>query len=142
MEAELVVLATSGATTLITLMISDAWVQVKERVAHVLDRGGAKQDDVLRELETSRAALLHAIESGDGTRAAAIEVEWRSRLLHLLQSSPALAEDLQSLPAPAAGTVYNHISGRVRSGLVIQAGRIEGSTIHAPLDGHSGGTER
>ncbi|MGI5286578.1 hypothetical protein ACQEVF_25015 [Nonomuraea polychroma] len=141
MEAELIALATSGATTLITLMISDAWTQVKGRVAHMLGRDDDEQDDLLHELDASRAALLHALERGDGTRAATIEAEWRARLLLLLQSDPSLVEELQSLPAPPEGTVYNHISGRVQSGLVIQAGRIEGSTFHAPPDERAGRTE-
>jgi hypothetical protein len=134
MEAELVALATSGATTLITLMISDTWAQAKHRAAQVFGRESDEHDEVLGELESSRAALLQAIENGDGTRAAAIEGEWRSRLLRLLRSDPGLAEDLQSLPAPPAGTVYNHISGRVRSDLVIQTGRIGGSVFHSPPD--------
>ncbi|GAA3257624.1 hypothetical protein [Nonomuraea helvata] len=140
MEAELIALATSGATTLITLMISDAWTQVKGRLTHMLGRGDDEEGNLLQELESSRAALLYALASGDDTRVATIEAEWRTRLLPLLRRDPSLVEELQNLPAPSAGTVYNHISGRVRSGLVIQAGRIEGSTFHAPPDGRTGGT--
>ncbi|MEV4166489.1 hypothetical protein [Nonomuraea dietziae] len=133
MEAELVALATSGATTLIALMISDAWAQAKERLAGLLGRAG-NDDDVLGELETSRADLVDALARGDGARAAAIEAEWRTRLLRLLQEVPDLADALRSLPAPPTGTVYNHISGWVRSGVVVQAGRINGATFYGPPD--------
>ncbi|MEV4532025.1 hypothetical protein [Streptosporangium sp. NPDC049304] len=141
MQAELIALAASGATTLVTLMISDAWGQTKERIAHMLGRDEDEKDDLLQELELSRATLLLALERGDGGQAATIEAKWRSRLLHLLRSDPSLTDKLRSLPAPPAGTVYNHISGRVRSGLVIQAGRIEGSTFHTPPDASAGRTE-
>ncbi|MEU8102229.1 hypothetical protein AB0C18_00710 [Nonomuraea muscovyensis] len=141
MQAELIALATSGATTLVTLMISDAWTQAKGRIAHMLGRDADEQDDFLQELEVSRVTLLHALESGDSAQVATIEAEWRSRLLRLLQSDPSLIEKLQSLPVAPAGTVYNNISGRVRSGLVIQAGRIEGSTFHTPPEESAGRTE-
>ncbi|MEV4372941.1 hypothetical protein AB0J71_38145 [Nonomuraea sp. NPDC049637] len=133
MEAELVALATSGATTLITLMISDVWAQTKEKLAGILARPG-NEDDVLGELEASRADLVDALTRGDGGRTAAIEAEWRARLLRLLLEVPGSADALQSLPAPATGTVYNHISGPVRSAVVVQAGRIDGSTFNAPSD--------
>ncbi|MEV3985608.1 hypothetical protein [Nonomuraea sp. NPDC049758] len=133
MEAELVALATSGATTLITLMISDAWAQTKERLAGILARPG-NEDDVLGELEASRVDLVDALVRGDGGRVAAIEAEWRARLLRLLLEFPGTADALRSLPTPPTGTVYNHISGPVRSAVVVQAGRIDGSTFYAPPD--------
>jgi hypothetical protein len=53
-----------------------------------------------------------------------------------------LSEELQSLPVPSVGTVYNSISGKARSGLVIQAGRISGSTFYTSLpDNHVGEPE-
>jgi hypothetical protein len=41
-EAELVSLASSGATALVGLMVSDGWAQVKERVATLLARGARR----------------------------------------------------------------------------------------------------
>lgn len=130
MEPELLALASSGATTLITLMISDAWTQVKERVAVVLDRTG-DEDAVLRKLESDRTDLVAAIARGDSTRAVAIEAAWRARLLESLESTPTLAGDLQGLTS-SDSAVYNHISGATRSSVIVQAGRIYASTFHAP----------
>ncbi|MBT2232304.1 hypothetical protein [Nonomuraea sp. NEAU-A123] len=131
MEAELMALAVSGASTLITLMISDAWAQTKDRLAAVLGRAG-DEEDVLRELEASRAVLVNALSGGDGAGAAVVEGEWRARLLRLLQSDSSWVGELQKLSAAPGGTVYNHITGRVQAGLLIQAGRIERSTFHTP----------
>jgi hypothetical protein len=132
-EAELVALASSGATTLIALMISDSWAQVKEKLARSFGRAG-DSEEMLQYLETSRAALMAALARGDDVEAAGIEIEWRARLLHLLRSDPTLTKELRSLPTPPMGTVYNSISGKVRSGLVIQAGRIYGSTFTSPAN--------
>ncbi|MCW2875937.1 MAG: uncharacterized protein JWQ95_37 [Sphaerisporangium sp.] len=137
MEAELAALASSGATTLIALMISDSWTQVKERLARSFGRAG-DSEDMLRDLQTSRAALMAALAHGDDVKAAGIEIEWRTRLLRLLRSDPSLSEELRSLPARPVGPVYNSISGKVQSGLVIQAGRISGSAFYAsPPDEHA-----
>ncbi|GAA0830865.1 hypothetical protein ACFQVD_07505 [Streptosporangium amethystogenes subsp. fukuiense] len=141
MEAELAALAASGATTLIALMVSDTWTQVKERFARAFSRTG-DSEDLLRDLEVSRATLMAALAHGDDEKAAEIEIEWRSRLLYLMRSDPGLIEELRSLPTSPVGTVYNSISGKVQSGLVIQAGRISGSTFHPVRpDDHAGESE-
>lgn len=141
MEAELAALAASGATTLIALMVSDTWTQVKERFARAFSRT-EDSEDLLRDLEVSRVTLMAALAHGDDEKAAEIKIEWRARLLYLLRSNPTLVEELRSLPTSPVGAVYNSISGKVRSGLVIQAGRISGSTFHpARPDDHTGGPE-
>ncbi|MFG1966077.1 hypothetical protein [Nonomuraea sp. NPDC049028] len=131
MEAELMALAASGASTLVTLMISDAWTQAKDRLAAVLGRTG-EEEDVLRELEASRAVLVNALSAGDGARAADVESEWQARLLRLLRVDSSWIGEFQKLSAAPGGTVYNHITGRVQAGLLIQAGRIERSNFHTP----------
>ncbi|MFF4198959.1 hypothetical protein [Nonomuraea sp. NPDC001831] len=129
MEAELVALAASGASTLITLMVSDAWAQTKTRLAAVLGRTGDERE-TLRELEASRAVLVSALAEADDATVAAVEGEWRARLSQLLLADSSCVEDLHFL-APVPGyAVHNNITGRVQAGLLIQAGRIERSTFH------------
>lgn len=129
METELAALAASGAATLITLMVSDSWALVKTGLARAFGRTG-DTERAARELEASRAALLAALSSGDDATVTKIESEWRERLLDLLRRDPALTEDLRSLPKLPPDVVRNIISGKVRAGLVIQAGRISESTFH------------
>jgi hypothetical protein len=131
MEAELMALAASGASTLITLMVSDAWAQTKDRLAAILGRAGDEKE-MLRELEASRAVLVSALAEADEAKAAAVEGEWRSRLSRLLLSDVNCVGDLQQLAAVPGDTVHNNITGRVQAGLLIQAGRIERSTFHTP----------
>lgn len=135
MESELAALAKAGAATLVGLMVSDSWMQMKEGFARVFARGGMT-DNALQHLETSRAELTAAQAKGDGLAAAAIEAQWRTRLHHLLRSDPAAGEDLRCLlhppgtgPTGVNGPVYNANSGRVRFGSVIQAGQISGAVF-------------
>ncbi|MEV0974977.1 hypothetical protein [Microtetraspora glauca] len=139
MDPELMALASSGAATLVGLMISDSWTQVKEGIARMLARGKAVKETA-QELDASRDELLAASASDDQLTVTSIEGEWRSRLSRLLEADPALADDLQrfmkassarSLAGPT-GDVHNVISGGVQHGPVIQAGRISGLAMHGP----------
>ncbi|MEV5754673.1 hypothetical protein AB0L00_43280 [Actinoallomurus sp. NPDC052308] len=133
MEAELAALATSGATALIGLMVSDSWTQMKEGFARLFAHGGAA-DGPLRELETSRIELLTAHLEDDHTKAAVIEADWRTRLGLLLGSDATAQDELRRLLDPLAsrpaGPVYNVNSGDVQFGSIIQAGQISGTSVH------------
>ncbi|TLP54777.1 hypothetical protein [Microbispora triticiradicis] len=140
MEPELVALASSGAATLVGLMVSDSWVKVKEGVVRMLARGeNAKQ--MALDLDVSRAELLTAREADDGRLMAGVEEMWRARLCRLIEAYPALAEDLRRLSealdtTPGTGeasNVFNLISGDVRYGPVVQAGRVSGLVFNAPF---------
>ncbi|MEN8653385.1 hypothetical protein ABCR94_22990 [Streptomyces sp. 21So2-11] len=131
MEAELVALATAGATALVQQMVTDSWSHARGRVAAFFSRGGAAVDEetVEGELEVSRGELAAAREAGDEQAVSDVEAEWRTRLRRALQADPALAEDLRSLleelapgeAGPGQGAVYNTISGGVQHGHVVQA---------------------
>ncbi|WP_433212877.1 hypothetical protein [Microtetraspora malaysiensis] len=131
-------LASSGAATLVGLMISDAWTQVKDGIARMLARE-KEIEQVAHDLDASRAELLQADGAKAEQIAVAVEGEWRARLQILLQAEPALAEDLRRLlearstpEAGPLGEVHNVISGGVQNGPVIQAGRISGLAFHLP----------
>lgn len=145
MDAELAALASSGATTLVGAMVSDAWAQVRDRVAGYFARRddggpGAAADTVAGELDVARAELTSAARQDDAEAAADIEAEWRARLRRLLRSDPEAADRLRALlaeleplaapPAPPAvhNEVHNSITGGTQHGPVIQT-----HTITAPL---------
>ena len=137
MEAELAGLAASGATTLVGLMVSDAWAQTREQVARLFARGGDGSAEA-GELQQSQAELLAARESGDTEAAADVEAEWRTRLRRLLRSDPAAADELRSLLAelspPATGgpavAVHNTINGAVEHSTVVQGQDFGALTFH------------
>ena len=141
MDAELAALASSGATTVVGLMVSDAWGQVRDRVAGFFARGSqpdAVAAAVADELQVSRQELLTTRETGDAATAADVEALWRTRLRHLLQADPAAVQELRALllelaPAAAHSTVvvHNSVSGGVQYGPVVQAQEISGLTVHA-----------
>ncbi|MGK5630131.1 hypothetical protein [Streptomyces sp. URMC 123] len=141
MEAELAALATSGATTLVGLMVSDSWAQSKERLAALFGRGRrGRSAEAEEELDLSREELIAAREAGDGPALADVEAEWRSRLKRLLRADPAAADELRALleelaprqAADAPGAVHNTVTGGVLHGPLVQGRDFGSLTFHAP----------
>lgn len=147
MDAELAALASSGATTLVGAMVSDAWAQVRDRVAGYFGRGGEPGADpavVAGELDAARAELTAARQQDDAAAVADVEAEWRARLRRLLRADPGAADRLRALldevaplvPGPATTVVHNvvrnSISGRVQYGPVVQGQHFSNLTFHAP----------
>lgn len=138
MEAELASLATSGATTLIGLMVSETWSQARERVARFFARG-ADEEAVDEELRLSEQELVAARASDDELAVADIEAGWRLRLRRVLQADPGAAEELRLLLAelaPGAGsdvaaTVHNSVNGGVQNGPVIQGQQFSSLTFYS-----------
>ncbi|MEU9191189.1 hypothetical protein AB0D14_43230 [Streptomyces sp. NPDC048484] len=149
MEAELAALAASGASTLVGLMVSETWAQVRDRLTRFFARGGDERA-VDEELRLSRGELAAAREAEDEDALADIEAVWRTRLRRALQADSGAADELRSLLAEIApddgrepsGTVHNTISGGVQNGPVLQGGRFFGLTINGsdpvPPEGGSG----
>lgn len=139
MDTELAALASSGATTLVSLMVTDSWSQARELVGRLVARTASKSGTVA-ELDAARARLL-ACDARDGARTTReVTDQWHVRL-HLLLRTGALTSDglrdlLTSLQrivdasGPGPVTVRNDISGGVQHGPVIQSGRITGLTFH------------
>ncbi|KIZ18337.1 hypothetical protein [Streptomyces natalensis] len=129
MDAELVTLATAGATTLVQQMTTQGWETVRRRVAALLARrrGGADEEAAERELEDWRADLMAALEEGDEATRADATAHWRHQLRRLLRDDPEAAAELRALlgELPAV-EVRNSISGGVQYGTVIQTGTISG----------------
>ncbi|WP_069760458.1 hypothetical protein [Streptomyces sp. LUP47B] len=137
MEAELAALATSGATTLIGLMVSDTWTQARDRLVRIFARAG-DEDAAEEELRASQRELMAARNAADDAVVADIEAGWRIRLRRALEADPDAAEELRSMLAelsPAAGeavsqTVRNSISGGVQHGPVLQGQSFSGLTFN------------
>ncbi|MFF0502158.1 hypothetical protein ACFYUH_00950 [Streptomyces fimicarius] len=138
MEAELTALAASGATTFVGLMATEAWTQVRGRVARLLARG-EDTEAVDAELEESRAELTAARADSDEETAADIEAEWRTRLRRALRANPEAAAQLRDLldelaplqPAGHTVSVTNTISGGTQHGPVFQGEKFSNLTFNS-----------
>lgn len=132
MEAELVALATAGATALIQQMAADTWTSVRDRAVSFFSRGSTTPDRVAAELDTARAELAEAQRSADEEAAADIQPEWRSRMRRTLRADLEAAAELRALldelspeeTAPRRLDVHNTISGGTQHGPVIRSGTI------------------
>ncbi|MGV9264013.1 hypothetical protein ACWDRR_05050 [Kitasatospora sp. NPDC003701] len=138
MDAEIVQqLVTSGATTLVGLMATEAWTQARSRFAALFGRGEADEAEAAA-LERSRTAIVRAQAAGDTEAVNDLAGTWRGRLRQALLENPEVAEELQGildefrpqLPAPGGDSRNNTFSGTVY-GNVIQAGSVAGGmTVH------------
>ncbi|WP_441247152.1 hypothetical protein [Kitasatospora sp. McL0602] len=119
MDAELVTLATSGATTMVGLMATEVWTQARGRFAALFGRSRAA--DVEAELEEVRLA---------GDAPDELVAEWAPRLRRALAADDAMVPVLRELlaefepTARAEAGVHNIINGGTFHGPAIQAGSI------------------
>ena len=91
----LAALASTGATALVTAMVTDGWEGARTRFARLLGRGDVKQAAAAAQLEQSKAMLVAASGAElEGVRADQ-EAVWRARLEQLLERDPLAEEELQ-----------------------------------------------
>ncbi|WP_336049200.1 hypothetical protein [Streptomyces sp. CA2R101] len=140
MDSELASLAAAGATTLVSLMVTDSWTHARELVGRFFSRTGADVATVAT-LDSVRARLLDARAADGAHTADDLTAQWHAYLQHVLQAGPATGDDLRDLlaslqrltdtaPSNPGATVHNDISGGTQHGPVIQSGRITGLTLH------------
>ncbi|MFH0245293.1 hypothetical protein ACGRHY_23395 [Streptomyces sp. HK10] len=133
MDPEIAALAGSAGTTVLTLMVTDAWERARDGVVSLWRRVHPDRADAVgAELEATRSDLLAAAEAGDVRPREELHSEWQGRIRRLLAADPRIAEDLRRLleeigpadgqePAPAARIrMQARASGH---GRVYQAGR-------------------
>jgi hypothetical protein len=139
MDSELASLAASGATTLVSLMATDAWVHARELVGRFLERTGSDAT-AIADLDNARTRLLTTDGTEDEQAITDVRVHWHVHLQQLVEAGSVtsgelriLLTSLQQLAAasePRHPTVHNDINGGVQHGPVIQSGRITGLTFH------------
>jgi hypothetical protein len=109
-EDELTTLAEAAAVALVTAMGTNAWTSVRDTVARVFRRGGAKGHDKVGARLDDHDSLVAAADDQAGERAA-LEPFWGLRFRELLSAAPECAPDLAEIirvrdeaARPAAGT--------------------------------------
>ncbi|MFE2111511.1 hypothetical protein ACFXAF_37395 [Kitasatospora sp. NPDC059463] len=128
MEAEIAQLVTTGATTVVGLMATEAWTQVRSRLAGLLGRG-RDTSEVSAELEEIRVEVVRA--DGDEELVGDQAAELRNRIRRLLRQDPQAAAELRDLleeftPRQPQSVVVNNVANTVSHstvhGSVIQTG--------------------
>ncbi|GAA3378579.1 hypothetical protein GCM10020367_58660 [Streptomyces sannanensis] len=138
MDSELATLAASGATTLVSLLVTDSWTHARELVRRFFSRIGS-DGTAIADLDTARTRLLAAETAGNAQTTREIRDQWHAFLRHLLQEGSVTGDDLRDLLTSLQGVanadtqqsaVHNTISGGAQYGPVIQSGRISRLTFH------------
>ena len=111
MDGELAALAGSAATTIVTLLATDAWGEVKEKIGGLWRRFRPELADAAeQELDRTHAEIATA----DQTVALAITREWESRLLRLLAADADAAAELSRILAKLSQSCSAQRRGAVR----------------------------
>ncbi|MER6441724.1 hypothetical protein ABT275_36040 [Streptomyces sp. NPDC001185] len=139
MDSELAALTASGATTLVSLMVTDSWTHAHELVRRFLSRSDPGTS-MITDLDAARAWLLNAPSAEHPHLARDTAEQWDAYLRHLLEARAVSGTEVRTLIAglqhlrvqgARPGTIHTNINGGVQHGPVIQSGRITGLTIHA-----------
>lgn len=97
MGAELEVLASTAATTLIGLMATDAWQQARSTISRVWRKSRPEQVDRLNaDLDEAQLTVTQARHNDDDALEAAVLAEWQSRMLRLALTDSAVRADLKA----------------------------------------------
>ncbi|AXK32281.1 hypothetical protein DVA86_06050 [Streptomyces armeniacus] len=141
MSEALVALAAAGGTAVVQAAGTDAWTQLRSRLAGLVGRGGTEEEQrALAGLDRTAAALAAAEAEEAAALRARHEGAWQERLERLLDSLPdgereAAAVELQALvdelPRPHQGERNRfEISGGTFHAPVQMAENIHGTTFH------------
>jgi hypothetical protein len=131
-DSDLTALASSAATTLVGLMVTDAWERFKTAVVSLWQRAHPDRAEAVGdELAAARLEVLAAREAQDEQAELDLVTEWRGRLRRLVAGDPQLAEELRRLvaefsPDPAQPGITQSVSMQATAsghGRVYQAGR-------------------
>ncbi|MFF6812226.1 hypothetical protein ACFZAG_20385 [Streptomyces sp. NPDC012403] len=132
MDPEIAALAGTAGTTVVTLMVTNAWESARDGMVALWRRfQPARAESVGEELEAGREELLLARRAGDAASEAELTAEWQGRVRRFLLAQPEAADELRrildelnpSLPEEP-GTQRIHLRARASgSARIYQAGR-------------------
>jgi hypothetical protein len=130
MDAEITAVASTAATTVVKLLATAGWEQVKAAVAGLWRRAHPERVETVRaELAQSRTGVLAARQAGDEQVEVKLAGEWSGRLRRLVATDPALADEPPQLSVvladvdPVWGATITLRAAAFGSGRVHQAGR-------------------
>lgn len=134
MDAETGALASTAATTVVALLATDAWAQVKKELGDLWRRFRPSHAEVV---EADIAQAHEEAVAGDEAVARTLVIEWESRLRRLLATDQAVAGEL----ARVIGALASHLPGD-ENVTVTQRGSASGhgTVIQVGRDARFGGS--
>ncbi|MBQ0970635.1 hypothetical protein AB0N37_29185 [Streptomyces griseoincarnatus] len=132
MDPEIAALAGTAGTTVVTLMVTNAWESARDGMVALWRRfQPARAESIGEELEAGRADLLLARQAGDADSEAELTAEWQGRLRRFLLARPEAAEELRrvldeltpQLPGETAAERIRMEARASGSARIYQAGR-------------------
>ncbi|MFE2682190.1 MULTISPECIES: hypothetical protein [Bacillati] len=98
MDAAALALVTASANSLVSLMTSEVWEQVKSGVVALFRRGRQAGPVAIEdELDESMRELMVSLENGDEETQEELRQQWRGKFRRLVVDEPELAGELRSL---------------------------------------------
>lgn len=132
MDPQVVDLARTAGTTVVTLMATDTWNRARDGLVALWRRAHPERADSLADqLDAARDELIAARAAGDEQSEDELSSEWQGRLRRLLAAEPGLVEELRCFlrefapsgtEQPAVGEVRMRATASGH-GRVYQAGR-------------------
>jgi hypothetical protein len=121
-------LASTAASTLVTLMATDAWQEARKGMIDVWRRRQPQEAArIAEDLDGACVAIRQARQSVDSRGETAVAAEWHRRILALLTREPAAADDvvqlMERLRPQAAPYRVSQEARAGHSATVNQAGR-------------------
>ncbi|MGW4025103.1 hypothetical protein [Streptomyces sp. NPDC005009] len=96
MDPEIAALAGTAGTTVVTLMVTNAWESARDGMVTLWRRfQPARAEGVGEELEAGRAELLLARRAGDAGAETELTAEWQGRVRRFLLAQPEAADELR-----------------------------------------------
>ncbi|MFJ8540683.1 hypothetical protein ACIRFH_01465 [Streptomyces sp. NPDC093586] len=132
MDPEIVALAGTAGTTVVTLMATNAWESARDGVVALWRRfQPARAENIGEELDAGREELLLARRTGDAESEAELAAEWQGRVRRFLLARPEAADALRRIldelnpsPPQEPGTERVRLQARASgSARIYQAGR-------------------
>ncbi|WP_405015123.1 hypothetical protein [Kitasatospora sp. NBC_01539] len=98
MDPELLVLAGSAASAVVTALSTEVWQQARDGLAGLWRRSHPERAEaVAAEADATRNDLADARASGDTAAQDELRAEWQGRIRRLLAADPAAAAGLRAL---------------------------------------------
>ena len=130
MQPEFSLFTQTAGTTVVTLMTTEIWQRLNERLTQLWRRfQPAQADGVAAGFEADRREALMAVESDDEETLDELRAQWRGRIRRLLVADPSAREELSRLLDELAPLPESEASGVVQhakatgSARIYQAGR-------------------
>ncbi|MEE4495157.1 hypothetical protein [Streptomyces sp. BE230] len=136
-------IVTAAASVLVRAMSSDAWQQVQAEMVALWRRAlPGRAEDVEASLADARAEVLAGRDSGDEAIEAELAADWQLRIRRLLETEPALADDLTQFVNDSLATLPPDERARINRVVVEATGSGDARVYQAGRDMHITGHGR